>query len=121
MEWDFTDPALLERLEDADDDALDTAPFGVIAMSMEGVVSAYNVSESRLSGLSPARVLGRHFFSGVAPCTNNFMVAQRFETERELDAVIDYVFTLKMHPTPVRLRMLKQPDRRRMYLVVERR
>jgi hypothetical protein len=37
-----------------------------------------------------------------------------------LDAVIDYVFTLRMQPTKVKLRLLKQPGRRRMYLVVER-
>jgi photoactive yellow protein len=69
----------------------------------------------------PANVIGRHFFSAVAPCTNNFMVAYRFETEPALDAVTDYVFTLRMQPTAVRLRLLKQPLRRLMYLVVERR
>jgi len=110
----------LDRLEGADDDALDTVPFGVVAMTEEGVVSSYNVAESRLTGLTPAKVVGRHFFSAVAPCTNNFMVAHRFETEPVLDAVVDYVFTLRMQPTKVKLRLLKQPGRRRMYLVVER-
>jgi hypothetical protein len=47
------------------------------------------------------------------------MVAQRFETEPALDAIVDYVFTLRMQPTKVRLRLLRQPGRR-MYLVVER-
>jgi photoactive yellow protein len=119
MAWSFTDPDLLERLEQADDAALDTASFGVIAMTLDGVVTSYNATESRTSGLSPDRVRGRHFFSAVAPCMNNFMVSTRFDSEAELDVVLDYVFTLRMRPTAVRLRMLKQPGRRRMYLLVE--
>ena len=120
MDWIFTYPNLLDRLEVADDAALDTVPFGVVAMTEEGVVASYNVAESRLTGLTPTKVVGRHFFSAVAPCTNNFMVAQRFETEDEIDATIDYVFTLRMKFTPVRLRLLKQPDAPLMYMLVER-
>ena len=121
MAWTFDDPLLLDALESADEATLDAAPFGVISMTAEGVVTHYNTAEAELSGLSPARVVGRIFFTGVAPCTNNFMVAHRFQTEPELDAVIDYVFTTRMTPMPVRLRMLRQPGRRGMYLVVERR
>jgi photoactive yellow protein len=120
LDWSFTDLDLLDRLEAADDAGLDAAPFGVVAMTEDGVVTSYNEAESRLSGLTPGKVVGRHFFSAVAPCTNNFMVAHRYETEPALDAVIDYVFTLRMQPTKVRLRLLKQPGRRRIYLVVER-
>jgi photoactive yellow protein len=120
MESSFTASDLLDQLEGMDDAALDTMPFGVIAMAADGVVTSYNAAESRLAGLSPASTVGRHFFSAGAPCTNNFMVAQRFETEPAIDAIIDYVFTLRMRPTSVRLRLLKQPGRRRMYLVVER-
>ena len=119
MDWSFTDPDLLDRLDAADSSALDSAPFGVTAMTEDGIVTHYNAAESRAAGLTPAKVVGRHFFSSVAPCTNNFMVAHRFETEPELDAIIDYVFTLRMRPAKVRLRLLKQPGRRRMYLVVE--
>jgi photoactive yellow protein len=117
--WSFDEPGLLDRLELADEATLDQLPFGVVAMTDNGVVEVYNATESRLSGLSPNKVAGRHFFSAVAPCTNNFMVAQRFETETELDAVINYVFTLRMQPTKVRLRLLKQPLRRWMYLLVD--
>jgi photoactive yellow protein len=120
LDWNFSDPGLLEWLEAADDAALDTAPFGVVAMTEDGVVTSYNAAESRLSGLPPAKVVGRHFFTAVAPCTNNFMVAHRFETEPTLDAVVDYVFTFRMLPTKVRLRLLKQRGGLRSYLVVER-
>ncbi len=121
MDNTFDHPSLLDHLEVSDDAALDALPFGVVAMTQDGTVTSYNLAESRLSGLTPAHVIGRHFFSFVAPCTNNFMVAHRFETEPEIDADIKYVFTVGMQPTAVRLRLLKQPGRRRMYLLVERR
>jgi photoactive yellow protein len=120
MGWAFNDPGLLAKLEAADDTTLDTAPFGVVAMAIDGKVTSYNAAESRLSGLSPSSVIGRHFFSDVAPCTNNYLVAHRFETEPTLDISIDYVFTLRMRPTSVRLRLLNQPGHQRMFLVVER-
>jgi photoactive yellow protein len=116
----FTQAELLNELEAADGDTLDALAFGVVGMAADGTVTSYNAAESRLSGLSPAKVVGRHFFSAVAPCTNNFMVAHRFEIEAEIDDIIDYVFTLRMEPTKVRLRLLKQTGHRRMFLAVER-
>ncbi len=117
----FDDPGLLKILKNADDASLNRAPFGIVAMALDTVVEAYNQEESQQSGLSPSRVIGRPFFSRVAPCMNNYMVSHRFETEPEIDSVIDYVFTLRMRPTPVRLRLLKHPDLVRMYLLIERR
>lgn len=117
----FSTSDIIFFLDACDFAAFDALSFGVIAMAFDGTVVAYNAAESALSGLTSARVIGRHFFSAVAPCTNNFMVAHRFETESDLDETIDYVFTLRMMPTPVRLRLLKRPGAARMYLLVERR
>ena len=115
----FDDADLYDQLLSSSDlDMQDTA-FGVVAMDSEHHVVMYNRTESSHAGLSPERVAGRHFFSEVAPCTNNFMVAQRFETEDELDATIDYVFTLKMKPTPVRLRLLSRSEAARRFLLVQ--
>ena len=112
----FAQPGLLNSLEAADAVTLDGLSFGVIGMTTDGTVTSYNAAESRLSGLTPANVLGRHFFSAVAPCTNNFLVAHRFETETTIDDTIDYVFTLRMQPTKVRLRLLKEALRSHMFL-----
>jgi len=117
----FADPGLLSLLDAFDEASLDAITFGVVRMDLAGVVTAYNAFESEMSGLSPSRVVGRHFFSAVAPCTNNYMVAWRFETEPEIDSTIDYMFTLGMRPTRVRLRLLKAPSHRFMYLLAERR
>ncbi len=121
MDCNFTATDLPERLESMDDTALDALSFGVVGMSLDGVVTSYNFAESQLSGLTPTNVIGRNFFSSVAPCTNNFLVAHRFETESVLDVTIDYVFTFRIKPTAVKLRLLKQSGARRMYLAVERR
>ena len=106
-------------LEAAAPALLDALPFGVVAMDHAGTVRFYNATESHAAGLRSERVVGRHFFTEVAPCTNNFMVASRFQAEAELDATIDYVFTLRMRPTPVRLRMLKSHGCPHMYLLVQ--
>lgn len=116
----FDDELLYDELLTAPDEALDDADFGVIALDDDHRVVFYNRIESALSGLTPERVVGRLFFSEVAPCTNNFMVAYRFETEEQLDATIDYVFTLRMTPTPVRLRLLRRPAAPLQYLLVQR-
>lgn len=116
---DLTDPDLLDRLEAADDAALDAAPFGVVGMDKDNVVELYNAAESRIAGLSRDRAVGRPFFDAVAPCMNNFMVSQRFLDEDAIDAAIDYVLTLRMKPTRVRLRLLKAPAARRRYLLVQ--
>lgn len=112
--------ASLAELEAASVDVLDDVPFGIIGFGSDGVVTRYNATESRMAGLSPEKVVGKHLFDVVAPCMNNFMVAQRFADEPSLDDVIDYVLTLRMRPTAVKLRMLKGPAAERRYLLVQR-
>ena len=118
--WQFEDSNLYDDLLAATDVELDEVPFGVIALGEDHRVVFYNAAESALSGLSATRVIGSHFFTEVAPCTNNFMVAYRFQTEESLDATVDYVFTLRMKPTPVRLRLLRRTGERRQFLLVQR-
>jgi photoactive yellow protein len=115
---DFDDPALLTRLETADPDAFEELPFGLITMDRSGIVTGYNTSESRFSGLRPERVVGRDLFVDVAPCINNFMVAERYWSEVSLDEQLDYVFTFRMRPAPVRLRLLAAAGSDRQYLAI---
>jgi photoactive yellow protein len=117
----FADPDVFDWLEAATQASHDAAPYGIVGMALDGTVARYNAAEGNLSGLTPARVIGRQFFTSVAPCTNNFMVAHRFETEIEIDALVDYVFTFRIAPLRVRLRLLKRPRADLMYLLVEKR
>lgn len=106
-------PDLHATLCERSAEELDTLDFGVIGFDDAAVVRRYNRLESRLAGLAPERVIGQHLFEAVAPCMNNFLVAQRFEDALAqrvaLDATIDYVFTLRMRPVKVRLRLLSTP------------
>ena len=107
----------LEAMSTADRDAL---PFGVVGFAADAIVQVYNATEARMSGLDPATVIGVPFFDAVAQCMNNFMVAQRFEDEPELDDVFPYVLTLRMRPTKVRLRLLATAEMPRRYVLIER-
>jgi photoactive yellow protein len=107
----------LENASEADRDAL---PFGVVGFAADTIVQVYNATEARMSGLDPATVVGVPFFDAVAQCMNNFMVAQRFEDEPELDDIFPYVLTLRMRPTKVRLRLLATAKTPRRYVLIER-
>lgn len=110
----------LAQIDALSQDEFDELPFGVIGLSADGLVEVYNTTESRLAGLSARSIMGAHFFQDIGQCMNNFMVAQRFEDEPELDATIDFVLTLRMRPTPVRLRMLQGRIARRHYILIWR-
>lgn len=116
----FDDPEILRHLEAASENEIDTLKFGVVRMKADATVTLYNAFESNLSGLDKKNVLGRNYFEQVAPCTNNYMVAQRFLDIPEMDAVIPYVFSFRMKPTSVRLRLLRSASAKSMYLLVER-
>jgi photoactive yellow protein len=120
----FDQPNLGQRLATLSKDALDALDFGVIGFDNETVVQLYNEFESKAAGLSPQRVLGQHLFTAVAPCMNNYLVAQRFEDAMEtgeaLDATINYVLTLRMRPVKVALRLLATPGAAVRYVLVHR-
>ena len=120
----FSQPNLAEQLAALGDEGLDQLDFGVIGFDNETVVRRYNEFESKAAGLAPARVLGHDLFTVVAPCMNNFLVAQRFEDAIEsgaaLDATIDYVLTLRMRPVKVALRLLAAPGASMRYVLVQR-
>ena len=104
---------------------LDELDFGVIGFDTAGIVRAFNAHESRASGIRGGRVVGRPLFTEVAPCMNNYMVAQQFVDAafagRILDTTIDFVLTLRMKPTPVRLRLIDAPGDPLAHVLVNRR
>ncbi len=113
-----TNPDLLNLLETMSIAEIDELQFGVIGFDGHERVTVYNSCESTHAGLDPERVLGQELFTEVAPCVNNYLVAERYRTDTELDEQLDYVFTLRMRPTPVRLRLLADPHARHRYMIV---
>ena len=115
----FDDPDMLNFLVKASDaGTLDELDFGVIGFNEDDEVTDYNAFEANAAGLSKSGVLERDLFTEVAPCMNNFMISGRFDDEDEIDEVIDYVLTLKMKPTKVRLRLLKSPSRPERFILL---
>ncbi|MEJ7687204.1 MAG: PAS domain-containing protein [Variovorax sp.] len=121
---DFSDAAMRSQLDELSNAELDDVSFGVIGFDADGVVRRYNRYESEAAGLSLQRVVGNPLFTVVAPCMNNYMVAQRFEDARHgaqpLDLTIDYVLTLRMRPIKVRLRLLSDAEGASRYVLVHR-
>ena len=121
----FDEPRLFRALDDASAAELDELDFGVIGFDADGVVQAYNSFEARSAGLSMEQVMGHALFTVVAPCMNNYLVAQRFDDAAAqgiaLDVTIDYVLTLRMRPVKVKLRLLAAPGAALRFVLVLRR
>lgn len=115
----FDDVAITNMLGTLNEAALDELPFGVVGLDGENAVELYNAHEERSSGLSRDIVVGRHFFFDVAPCMNNYLVAERL-LEAPLDVTLPYVLTFRMRPTPVRLRLLRAAEAPRRWVLVAR-
>ncbi|TVP59711.1 MAG: PAS domain-containing protein [Gemmatimonadales bacterium] len=92
----------------------DQLPFGVIEVDGEGVILGYNDWESRFTTFAKDRVMGRNFFTEVAPCTavRSFlgefeeMVASGRPDRRELD----YTFELPTGQREVHIILTWQPE-----------
>jgi photoactive yellow protein len=121
----FDTRGLGDILDASNQEQLDKLDFGVIGFDADAIVQRYNAFESQAAGLSPQRVIGEPLFTNVAPCLNNFLVAQRFEDAAEegseLDDTIDYVLTLRMRPVKVKLRLLASATGATRYVLVQRR
>ncbi len=110
----------LSDLDRMSTEEIDSLPYGVVGLSPDGRVEVYNRTEAQAAGLPLGSVVGTHFFATTAQCMNNYLVAQRIEDEPELDAAFDYVLTLRMRPTPVRLRLLRSAAVTRRYVLIQR-
>jgi photoactive yellow protein len=116
---DFDAPDLFEALNATPAAELDDAPFGVVRMNAAMEVLVYNRTEAMLSGLNPAWVRGKHFFSQIAPCTDNHLVAAKYR-QADLDEYVDYVLAFHLRPTRVTLRLLKRQAHEWSYFCVRK-
>jgi photoactive yellow protein len=96
-------------------------PLGVIKLDDAGNIIFYSKGESKLSGFSADEVMGRHFFTDVAPCTNNRLVYRPFQEgilNGVLNMEVSYTFTYVMRPTNVRLHLFRHQDTQTNWLLV---
>ena len=101
---------LMETLTPRD---LDNLPFGVIKLDKDGVVQAYSAAEGKFSGYRPEDVIGKNWFTEVAPCTALTEFQERFEegmASGELDAFFDFVFEFPKRPMNAQIQMKPATD-----------
>lgn len=94
----------LEAIDRMSVEELDALPFGAIRLDKSGKILSYNMAESRLTGRDPKRVIGRNFFTDVAPCTNVQLFAGRFRegvAKGDLHVIFPYRFDFEMAPRDV--------------------
>lgn len=94
----------LEKIDRMSTEELDALPFGAIRLDKEGKILAYNMTESKLTGRDPKRVIGRNFFNDVAPCTNVQAFAGRFRegvAKGDMHVIFPYRFDFEMEPRDV--------------------
>lgn len=89
---------------------VDGLAFGAVQLDRTGKILAYNATEAAITGRDPKEVLGRNFFSDVAPCTDTPKFKGEFDkgvAAGTLNVMFEYMFDYKMTPTKVRVHMKK--------------
>jgi len=117
------DPATVDALDDA---ALDELPFGVVCLARDGLILRYNLAEGRLARLDPSTVVGRNFFTDVAPCTNTEEFHGRFRAFAEgstggASIRFSYVFDFRFGAQNVDVEIVRAVGAPRLYLLINRR
>ena len=105
----------IESIDRMSAEELDALPFGAIRLDRTGKILSYNMTESKLTGRDPKRVIGRNFFSDVAPCTNVQAFAGRFRegvAKGDMHVIFPYRFDFEMAPRDVSVTLFysKQTD-----------
>lgn len=105
----------LESIDRMSEQEIDGLPFGAIRLDREGKILSYNMTESKLTGRDPKRVVGKNFFTQVAPCTNVQAFAGRFRegvAKGEMHIIFPYRFDFEMAPRDVTVTLFysKQTD-----------
>lgn len=96
--------AEIERIQSLGENELDRLPIGAIRLDKEGKILSYNQTEADLAGRKKEAVIGKNFFTDVAPCTNVQEFAGKFREgvrQGSLHTVFPYIFDFQMDPRNV--------------------
>ncbi|MEO1270927.1 MAG: PAS domain-containing protein, partial [Myxococcota bacterium] len=80
---------------DALETLLDRLPIGAIVLDDQAIIQRFNRYEEQLSGRKRKDVIGKSFFSDVAPCTEDILLGKRFREgieQNNLDLDIEFNF-----------------------------
>lgn len=96
---------VLSKMNDAQ---LNKLAFGAIELDAAGKILKYNAVEGAITGRDPKSVIGKSFFTEVAPCTNRPEFKGVFDAgvrAKELNTMFEYTFDHQMKPTRVKIHM----------------
>ena len=102
---------------------IDGLAFGAIQLDRTGKILSYNATESGITGREKEAVVGRNFFTEVAPCCNKPAFRGTFDAgvrAGKLNVIFDYVFDYKMNPTRVKVHMKDSVLRDSYWVFVKR-
>ncbi len=106
-----------------DDNSLDQLAFGAIQLDGSGKIIQYNAAEGTITGRDPKAVIGKNFFTDVAPCTQSKEFQGRFKdgvANDNLNTMFEYVFDYEMKPTKVKVHMKKSISGDSFWIFVKR-
>ncbi|WP_041397211.1 photoactive yellow protein [Spirochaeta africana] len=105
------------------DSKINDLAFGAIKLDKDGRILSYNQAEGAITGRDPKEVIGKNFFTEVAPCTNQPEFYGKFKqgvAADNLNTMFEYVFDYQMTPTKVKVHMLKAQMGDGYYIFVKR-
>lgn len=121
--WIATD-SVFDDLAAVSAEVADKLNFGFIRMDDEGVVEIYNTWEMELADMHRSAVVNRNFFKDIAPCTHNRIfyhsLLSSVQNGEALDKRMKYTFTYRITPTPVDIRMVRDAERHKFYMLIKR-
>ncbi len=89
---------------------IDGLAFGTIQLDAAGTILRFNEMEGKITGRDPAKMVGKNFFTEVAPCTNTPVFKGAFDRGVKagtLNVMFEYTFDYVMTPTRVKVHMKK--------------
>ena len=98
----------------------DAMPFGMIRLDRAGVVKTYNEWEAKLARRTAQDVIGKNFFTDIAPCTNVTEFRGKLDqlaASGDKTYIFDYDFAFPWGTRRVRVRFVVESDDERWVLV----
>lgn len=116
--------SVLKKLPNLSAAELDALSIGVVKVDDKGTIQMYNKEEGRIGNVNPASVIGKNFFTQVAPCTNNRLFFGKFKegvASGNLSFAMPYTFTYKIKPTNVMIQMYRDNGTNTNWIIVKER
>lgn len=106
----FDQDNIENALANMSDTEIDNLAFGAVQLDTAGKIIQYNAAESDITGRNKDDVIGKDFFTDVAPCTKTPEFYGEFQNivKGDKDSVLfTYTFDYEMAPTKVNVHLKK--------------